>query len=106
MTLSTILSLLFGSGLLISVGRYFIGRIKAIEAKNEATCKGVQALLRDRLLATYNHYLEKGYAPIYAKENFQNMWIQYHTLGENGVMDEIHEKFLALPDRRLEENEN
>lgn len=106
MTLSTLLSLLFGSGLLITVGRYFISRIKAIEAKNEAVCTGVQALLRDRLLSTYNHYLEKGYAPIYAKENFENMWTQYHALGENGVMDEIHEKFLTLPDRGLEEHEN
>ena len=106
MTLSNILTLLFGSGLLVTVGRYFMGRIKAIESKNEAVCLGVQALLRDRLIWTYNHYSEKKYAPIYAKENFENMWTQYHNLGANGVMDEIREKFLALPDRRLEENED
>ena len=96
----SILTLLFGSGLLVSVGRYFIGRIKAIEAKNEAVCLGVQALLRDRLIHEYNRYMDKGYAPIYAKENFENMWNQYHNLGVNGVMDEVHKTFMNLPTER------
>ena len=100
MTLSNILTLLFGSGLLVSLGRYFMGRIKAIESKNEAVCLGVQALLRDRLIHEYNRYMDKGYAPIYAKENFENMWKQYHNLGVNGVMDEIHETFMKLPTER------
>lgn len=100
MTLSNILTLLFGSGLLVTVGRYFMGRIKAIESKNEAVCLGVQALLRDRLIHEYNKYMDMGYAPIYAKENFENMWKQYHNLGVNGVMDEIHKKFMELPTER------
>ena len=95
-----ILSLLFGSGILVTIVTYFRTRFKANEQKTEAVCLGVQALLRDRLLQTYNHYSDKGYAPIYAKENFENMWVQYHNLGVNGVMDEIHEKMLSLPDRR------
>lgn len=106
MTLSSGLSLLFGSGILVSVGRYFMSRIKENDRKTEAVCLGVQALLRDRLISTYNHHLEKGSAPIYAKDNFENMWKQYHNLGANGVMDEIHEKFLNLPDRRSPENED
>lgn len=97
--LISLLSLLLGSGLLVSIIRHFTNRIKASEKKTEAVCLGLQALLRDRLIATYNCYSEKGYAPIYIKENFENMWIQYHNLGANGVMDEIHEKFKHLPDR-------
>lgn len=58
---------------------------------------GLQALLRDQLIHNYNHYVDKGYAPIYAKENFENMWLQYHNLGANGVMDDIHERFKTLP---------
>lgn len=106
MTWINVISLLFGSGVLVTIGRYFVRRIKAIETKNEAVCLGVQALLRDRLIWTYNHYSDKGYAPIYAKENFENMWKQYHNLGANGVMDETHEKFLNLPDRRPEDYES
>lgn len=102
----SVLSLLFGSGLLTAVVRYLIGRIKANDRRTEAVGLGVQALLRDRLLSTYNHYERKGYAPIYAKENFENMWKQYHNLGVNGVMDNLHEKFMDLPEREVAENED
>ena len=67
------------------------------EKKTESVQLGVQALLRDRLYSTYLKYAEKGYAPIYARENFENMYNQYHTLGANGVMDDIYRKFMALP---------
>ena len=100
MTIANIITLLFGSGVLVTVGRYFLSKIKAIERKNEAVCLGVQALLRDRLIQSYNHYADKGYAPIYAKDNFENLWKQYHNLGVNGVMDKIRDDFMELPDRR------
>ena len=58
---------------------------------------GVQALLRAQMIADYNKWSERGYAPIYARQNFENCWMQYHSLGANGVMDDIHEKFLKLP---------
>lgn len=92
-----ILTLLFGSGLLTAVGRYFMKRIKANDQKTEAVQRGVQALLRDRLYDKYEYYSELGYAPIRARENFENMWTQYHSLGKNGVMDDIHVKFMELP---------
>lgn len=106
MTFYQIISLLFGSGLLTGIISYFYKLIKENEKKTEAVCLGVQALLRDRLIQTYNHYSDKGYAPIYAKENFENMWTQYHNLGVNGVMDDTHEKFMQLPLRECDKNEN
>lgn len=67
------------------------------EDKTDALALGVQALLRAQMINDYNHYAEKGYAPIYARENFENCWTQYENLGANGVMEDIHRKFLALP---------
>lgn len=64
---------------------------------------GVQALLRAQMIQDYNKWSEKGYAPIYARQNFENCWAQYHSLGANGVMDDIHKKFLALPTSPPEE---
>ena len=61
---------------------------------------GVQALLRAQMINDYNRWSEKGYAPIYAKENFENMWNQYHNLGANGVMNNLHQKFLELPTKK------
>ena len=45
----------------------------------------------------YERYSEKGYAPIYAKQNFENVWKQYEALGKNGVMKQIHDSFMGLP---------
>lgn len=105
MTLANILTLLFGSGILTAVCRYLLARIKANDQKTEAVRAGVQALLRDRLISEYNSRLDKGFAPIYAKDNFENMWTQYHNLGKNGVMDSIHESYMALPTEPPEKEE-
>lgn len=58
---------------------------------------GLQAMLRAQMINDYNYWSEKGYAPVYARQNFENLWEQYHALGANGVMDDIHKKFLCLP---------
>lgn len=101
MTARDWISLLFGSGILSGafavLWRYVKARLEANEKKTEAVCLGVQALLRDRLIEKYDKYHEKGYAPIYARENFENMWTQYHNLGVNGVMDGLRKKFMELP---------
>ena len=58
---------------------------------------GMQALLRAQMVGDWNKWSEKGWAPIYARQNFENCWKQYHSLGANGVMDDIHRRFLELP---------
>ena len=61
------------------------------------TKAGLQALLRSELIAMFNKWSDKGYAPIYARENFENCYQRYHELGANGVMDDIYHKFYDLP---------
>ena len=65
--------------------------------KQEAVMKGVQAMLRDRLLQGYRHYESKGYADYDDRSNMENMYNAYHNLGKNGIMDDMHAKFLTLP---------
>lgn len=72
-------------------------KIKKTASDTESLKLGIQALLRAQMISEYNKWLERGYAPIYARENFENCWQQYHSLGANGVMNDIHNKFLALP---------
>ena len=90
MTIYQWLCLLSAPTILFAVFRMVFVQIKAVKC-------GLQALLRAQLLSDWNKWSEKGYAPIYARESFQNCWKQYHALGENGVMDDIHDRFLALP---------
>lgn len=72
-------------------------KIKQQKTETDAIKLGIQALLRAQLVSDFNKYSAKGYAPIYARDNFENVWKQYHSLGANGVMDDIHDKFLSLP---------
>ena len=39
------------------------------QKKDQALDDGMRALLRDRIISACDHYFEKGYAPVYAREN-------------------------------------
>lgn len=86
-------------GWLVSFVTVVGGLIALIIRRIMALEKGIQALLRAQMISDWNHYSEKGYAPIYAKENFENCWKQYEALGKNGVMSGIHHDFMCLRDK-------
>lgn len=90
MTIYEILCLFGVPALIAFVLKVVFGHIKALKL-------GMQALLRAQMISEYNKWDERGYAPIYARDNFQNCWAQYHSLGANGVMDDIHDRFMRLP---------
>lgn len=77
-----------------------------IEKKNDVLKRGVQALLRHELYELYDtYYQEKGYAPLDIKNDFEFIYLGYHNLGKNGVMDGIHERFMKLPEDDPKEEE-
>lgn len=82
------------------IERRAIRKEKAQEKKNDQTDAlklGVQALLRAQMINDYNTCIDKGYAPIYVRDNFNNIYEQYENLGKNGVMEDLKQKFFALP---------
>lgn len=83
--------------LILMIVKYMLNQIKQNRNDTEAVKLGLQALLRSQMISDYNKYSEKGFAPVYARDNFENCWKRYHSLGANGVMDDLHEKFLDLP---------
>lgn len=97
MTIYQWLCLFSVPALIGAVFKYFYNQNKERKQELAALKLGVQALLRAQLINDYNKWSEKKYAPIYARQNFENCWTQYHSLGANGVMDDIHAKFLELP---------
>ena len=101
----TIYEILRDLGIIAVLGGAIVAILKVVFAQIKAVKKGVQALLRAQLIADYNKYTDLGYAPIYARQNFENCWSNYHGLGENGVMDDIHQKFLQLPTEPPEDKE-
>lgn len=81
---------------------WIVAMVKKDRADRKAMKLALQAILRRDMIEDYNKWKEKGFAPISARLSFENCWEQYHSLGVNGVMDDIHNKFLELP---TEENE-
>lgn len=79
------------AGVLVGVLKNAFNKIKGITL-------GVKAMLRAQMISEFNKWEELGYAPIYARDNFQNLWEQYHAIkGANGVMDDIRDRFFDLP---------
>ena len=81
-------------------------RQKEEAKKNTAMHDGMQALLRDRIIQAYNHYQDKRYCPIYAKENIKRMYDAYHTLGGNDVATQLKDTLLKMPEEPEEREEN
>ena len=67
-----------------------------------AVKKGTQALLRNEIIKSYNYFREKGYCPVWQKDNLCNMYTQYHRLGANGVVDGMVKEILVLPTKEKE----
>ncbi len=70
----------------------------------EALKNGVEALLRNAIIDSYNHYEEKEYIPIYGMENILNMYKPYHDLGGNGTVTNLIEILKELPTEPPENN--
>lgn len=72
MTAYQVLCILGIPTLVLSMFRYLHTLVKKNATDNLAMKKGIQALLRSNLISDYNKWVEKGYAPIYARQNFEN----------------------------------
>lgn len=72
-------------------------KLKENGQRQQAVELGIQALLRDRIIRAYNHYMEKGYCPIYAMENVESMYKYYYLLGGNGAITGLLEKLREMP---------
>lgn len=55
------------------------------------------ALLRDRFYQGYKKYTAQGYYPIRDREVMEDIYIQYHALGGNGVISHLKEELDDLP---------
>ena len=94
------------AGLLYFIRKFAQSRERE-EEKTDALELGVQALLRDRLYQLYRYcQMDKGYANIHDRENFENMFERYESLGGNGIMAEIHDRFTELPTKEEAKGED
>lgn len=101
-TIQTIINIIAGA-----VISYIFALYRAKKRENDALRAGVQALLRDRIIQAYNHYVcEKGWIPIYAKESIDACYKSYEALGDNSVIDSLMEQLNELPNYNLNGGKN
>jgi hypothetical protein len=86
---------LFGVPTFIAaVIKYIYSVIKDIKALK----LGIQAVLRSQMIEDYQKWRDcPDGVPLYVRESFVNCWEQYEALGANGVMSDLHNRFMALP---------
>lgn len=72
-------------------------RIDDQDKRTVATQNGVQALLRNALVSSYERGHEKGFVPIYERENINYLYHNYKNLDGNGVIEDLMEKVMDLP---------
>lgn len=89
------LQILFGA--ILSGLSLIMKRFDAKLKKMQATEHGVQALLRNEIIQTYNKAKECGYLAIYERENVQHLYDEYKSLGGNGVVKDLVDKIFVLP---------
>ena len=75
--------------------RWLVKRFRENDRRQDAMEKGIQALLRDRLVQAYYHYSERGWITLHGLEAVDKMYAEYHNLGGNGTVtklrDDLHE---------------
>lgn len=81
---------------LAAVVRKLWKKQKDADARTSAVEKGVQALLRDRIVQSYYHYHERGWITLHGLENIEAMYREYHALGGNGTVTKLVEELREL----------
>ncbi len=67
------------------------------QKKDRALDDGMRALLRDRIISACDRCFEKGYAPVYVRENISSMYDAYHSLGGDGIVTDMVRQTMELP---------
>ena len=91
-----------------SIASYIAGNLKAKEKAKEleeeeqgqvieALKEAVIELLRVQLIEYHDRYVNQGFIPSYALDNFVQMYNTYRKLGANGFIVELYNEVSKLP---------
>lgn len=99
-TVYQVLTLLGVPSLITAIIAYIKIQTKKTIVETQAIKLGVQALLRSQMITWYNECSRRGYAEIFERDNYENCFRRYESLGANGVMTDLYNKFMALPTQK------
>lgn len=79
-----------------------VGHFKSGRQKNKAMQDGLQCLLRAEMIRQHEKSTERGFCPIYAKDALRREYEAYHALGGNGVITDLYNDIIDLPETPLQ----
>ncbi|HBU12330.1 MAG TPA: hypothetical protein DEB31_06260 [Clostridiales bacterium] len=87
-------------GVIVTAITVLVRQVMKYRAEQRAIKHGIVAMLRDRIIQTYNDYAEMNYCPIYALENMEDMFREYSNLGGNGTIAKLVDDLKKLPTKK------
>ena len=82
---------------------YIVWLLKQQKKERDANSRGTMLLLRVQLIEYHDKYMDQGYIPSYAYQNFCEMYEAYHELGGNGMITKMSEEIHELHLKRKED---
>lgn len=69
--------------------RLLYRRQKRTDQRQKVMERGIQALLRDRIVQAYYHYSDREWITLHGLENVEALYREYHALGGNGAVTKL-----------------
>lgn len=69
--------------------RLLYRRQKRADQRQKVMERGIQALLRDRIVQAYYHYSDREWITLHGLENVEALYREYHALGGNGAVTKL-----------------
>lgn len=82
--------------ILTSLMGYIVWLLKKQKKDRDANSKGTMLLLRIQMIEYHDKYMQLGFVPSYAYQNFSEMYEAYHQLGGNGMVTKMYEEMQEL----------
>lgn len=79
---------------------YIVWLLKQQKKDRDANGRGTMLLLRVQMIEYHNKYMELGYIPSYAYQNFDEMYKAYKELEGNGMITRMYEEIQELHIRK------
>lgn len=79
---------------------YIVWLLKRQKKERNANSRGTMLLLRVQMIEYHDKYMDIGYIPSYAYQNFCDMYKSYHELGGNGMITKMFNEIQELHIRK------
>lgn len=83
--------LMIATGIIGYIGGMMKKRISKEIDEDKAIKNGLRALLREKIIEICDRCIDRGYVHIHNLESIDDLYVQYHELGGNGMVTKLVE---------------